>query len=159
MISSSEMEDGWVKVAVNGSNSSPDKEVESEDYAFKSDSSSVVTPQHNPLLTVLGVTEQKKLAKEAVKAESDDLSELVLSSSSTASDHVRDSILSTYSDSDVKQVMSKIAGLEEERIKLLDTIDKLHHENQLVRLYSLSIFLSLSLSLSRFPLLNSHSTC
>ena len=147
MISSSEMEDGWVKV--KGSNS-PDKEVESEDSAFKSDSSSVVssrTPQHNPLLSVLGVTEQKKLAKEAVKAESDDLSELVLSSSSTTSDHVRDSILSTYSDSDVKQVMSKIAGLEEERIKLLDTIDKLHHENQLVRLYSLSIFLSLSLSL------------
>ena len=147
MISSNEMEDGWVKVAVNGSTSSPDKEVESEDSVFKSDSSNVVSsisPLHNPLLSVLGVTEQKKLAKEAVKAERDDQSELVLSTSSTTSDNVRDSILSTYSDSDVKQVMSKIAGLEEERIKLLDTIDKLHHQNQLV-------CRSLSLSLSCFP--------
>ena len=159
MVSSNDLEDEWVKVAVNGSISSPlDKEIDSEDSVStsKSDSSSVMSsrsPQHNPLLSVLGVTEQKKLAKEAAKAEKDELSELVLSSSSCGSDHLRDSILSTYSDGDVKQVMSKIAGLEEERIKLLDTIDKLHHENQLVSLYSLSLSLSLSLflSLSHFP--------
>ena len=170
MISSSELEDGWVKVAVNGnSTSSPNsKEVESEDSAVKSDSSSVVSssrssPKHNPLLSVLGVTEQKKLAKEAAKSERDDISELVLSTSSTTSDHVRDSILSTYSDSDVKQVMSKIAGLEEERIKLLDTIDKLHHENQLVSSLSLSLslFFLWCFPLSSFLILipNSLITC
>ena len=58
----------------------------------------------------------------------------MLSSSSCGSNNARDSILSTYSDNDVKQVMTKIASLEEERIKLLDTIDKLHKDNQLVRL-------------------------
>ncbi len=37
--------------------------------------------------------------------------------------------ISTYTDSDVKYVMSKIASLEEERYRLLETIDKLHSEN------------------------------
>ena len=41
---------------------------------------------------------------------------------------------SSFSDDDVKQVMSKIAGLEEERMKLLETIDKLHLDNQHVRI-------------------------
>lgn len=41
---------------------------------------------------------------------------------------------SSFSDDDVKQVMSKIAGLEEERMKLLETIDKLHLDNQHVRM-------------------------
>ena len=140
MISSSEVENGWVKVAVNGSDSSPplDKETETESSASKSGSFGAAVSSknslHNPLLSVLGVTEQKKLAKEAVRAERDDYDrlELVLSASSAGSEHMRDSILSTYSDSDVKQVMSKIADLEEERIKLLDTIDNLHHDNQLV---------------------------
>ena len=150
MISSSEMEEGWIKVAVNGNSLPSDKEAESEDSSDRSSSavsSASRSPVHNPLLSVLGVTEQKKLAKEAAKSESDERPELVLSTSSTTSDHVRDSILSTYSDSDVKQVMSKIASLEEERIKLLDTIDKLHHQNQLVRS---PLSLSLSLSLSHF---------
>ena len=40
--------------------------------------------------------------------------------------------VSTYTDSDVKYVMSKIASLEEERYKLLETIDKLHNENSTV---------------------------
>ena len=40
---------------------------------------------------------------------------------------------STFSDDDVKQVMSKIASLEEERMKLLETIDELQHSNQTVR--------------------------
>lgn len=42
--------------------------------------------------------------------------------------------VSSFSDDDVKQVMSKIAGLEEERMKLLETIDKLHLDNQHVRI-------------------------
>lgn len=48
----------------------------------------------------------------------------------------RDSILdqsSAFSDSDVKQVMSKIATLEEERLKLMETIDDLQQQNQTVR--------------------------
>lgn len=50
-----------------------------------------------------------------------------------------DSVLSsasTYTDSDVKYVMSKIASLEEERYGLLETIDQLHTENSTVSLYS-----------------------
>ena len=39
---------------------------------------------------------------------------------------------STYSESDVKYVMSKIATLEEERYRLLDTIDQLHIKNSTV---------------------------
>lgn len=39
------------------------------------------------------------------------------------------SSVSTYSDSDVKVVMSKIATLEEERYKLLETIDTLQEDN------------------------------
>ena len=39
---------------------------------------------------------------------------------------------STFSDSDVKQVMSKIAGLEQERVKLLETVDELQISNQQV---------------------------
>lgn len=137
MISSSEVENGWVKVAVNGGDSSPplDKETETESSASKSGSFGAAVSSknslHNPLLSVLGVTEQKKLAARAERDDYDRL-ELVLSASSAGSEHMRDSILSTYSDSDVKQVMSKIADLEEERIKLLDTIDNLHHDNQLV---------------------------
>ena len=42
---------------------------------------------------------------------------------------------STFSDRDVKQVMSKIASLEEERRKLLETIDSLQSDNQQVRLF------------------------
>ena len=42
------------------------------------------------------------------------------------------SAVSTYTDSDVKYVMSKIASLEEERYKLMETIDKLHTENSTV---------------------------
>ena len=38
----------------------------------------------------------------------------------------------TYSDSDVKYVMSKISSLEEERYKLLENIDLLHTENATV---------------------------
>ena len=128
MISSSELEDGWVSVATNGT-TSPDK---TDEVVPTVEGESSRSPYHNPVLSVLGITEKKKLEKEAQKSEREDLSELVLSSSSCASDNVRDSILSTYSDSDVKQVMSKIAGLEEERIRLLDTIDKLHKDNQLV---------------------------
>lgn len=40
--------------------------------------------------------------------------------------------VSTFSDGDVKQIMSKIADLEEERIKLLGTIDDLHKDNNTV---------------------------
>ena len=49
--------------------------------------------------------------------------------------HASASILSTastFSDGDVKQVMSKIALLEDERLKLLETIDKLQTDNQSV---------------------------
>ena len=38
-----------------------------------------------------------------------------------------------FSDSDVKHVMSKIASLEEDRLKLLHTIDQLQTDNQQVR--------------------------
>ena len=57
-------------------------------------------------------------------------------SNGTFSTRSRDSVLSstsTFSDKDVKQVMSKIASLEEERLKLLETIDSLQEDNQLVR--------------------------
>lgn len=43
------------------------------------------------------------------------------------------SSVSTYSDADVKYVMSKIASLEEERFKLLETVDKLQEDNTTVR--------------------------
>lgn len=43
------------------------------------------------------------------------------------------SSISTYSDSDVKCVMSKIASLEEERYKLLETINALQEDNSVVR--------------------------
>ena len=139
MLLSDNLEDSWEKVenVVNGT-SVPGKETAASkvDDDSKSDADSVSSkvPFHNPVLTVLGVTEKKKLAKESQKDDADELSELVISSSSCASENARDSILSTYSDNDVKQVMTKIASLEEERIKLLDTIDKLHKDNQLVRL-------------------------
>lgn len=137
MVSSNDLEDDWVKVDENRT-TIPEKVetvVSKVEEDSKSETSSLTSrsPYHNPVLSVLGETERRQLAKEAKKSERDELTELVLSSSSCASDNVRDSILSTYSDSDVKQVMSKIAGLEEERIKLLDTIDKLHKDNQLVR--------------------------
>ena len=139
MLSSGELDESWVRVegAVNGAPLLGKEVLESKaEQDSKSDSSSTASsksPFHNPALSVLGATEQKKLAKEAQKSDTDELTELVLSSSSYGSENVRDSILSTYSDNDVKQVMSKIASLEEERIKLLDTIDKLHKDNQLVR--------------------------
>lgn len=149
MLLSGSLEDSWEKVegSVNiHVTSAPGKVTAASkvDDDSKSDTSSVSSkgPFHNPLLSILGVTEQKKLAKEAQKNDADESTELVLSTSSCASNNARDSILSTYSDNDVKQVMTKIASLEEERIKLLDTIDKLHKDNQLVRLlivpYSLS---------------------
>lgn len=43
------------------------------------------------------------------------------------------SSVSTYSDNDVKVVMSKIATLEEERYRLLETIDNLQEDNTTVR--------------------------
>lgn len=54
------------------------------------------------------------------------------------------SISSTYSDNDVKFVMSKIASLEDERFKLLETIDLLKGDNARVSLNSTveTLFLS-----------------
>ncbi len=42
------------------------------------------------------------------------------------------STMSTFSDNDVKQIMSKIADLEEERVKLLTTIDDMQRDNNIV---------------------------
>ena len=140
---SSGVDDGWVKVhaGVNGNTTAniETSVTEPDDEDSKPDTGSVSSKSSlcNPVLSILGVNEKKQLAKEAQKGDRDESSELILSSSSGGSDNVRDSILSTYSDSDVKQVMSKIAGLEEERIKLLDTIDKLQHDNQVVCLHVL----------------------
>lgn len=60
--------------------------------------------------------------------------------SESKSDENRDSVLSMFSDTDVKQIMSKIADLEEVRVKLLATIDDLHKENNTVRLSLNDIF-------------------
>ena len=66
------------------------------------------------------------------------------SGDSTSSENIKQSLgyddrtgsilssVSTYSDTDVKFVMSKIASLEEERFKLLETIDTLQEDNVLV---------------------------
>lgn len=53
------------------------------------------------------------------------------------------SSMSTYSDSDVKYVMTKIASLEEERYGLLETIDQLHTENSTVSLEYICILFTL----------------
>lgn len=48
------------------------------------------------------------------------------------------SSISTYSDSDVKIVMSKIASLEEERYKLLETINALQEDNSVVSVLAIN---------------------
>ncbi len=55
--------------------------------------------------------------------------------SSSMSEEMQDCRLSTmsaFSDTDVKQIMSKIADLEEERMKLLTTIDDMQRDNNTV---------------------------
>ncbi len=49
------------------------------------------------------------------------------------------STVSTYSDNDVKYIMSKIATLEDERYKLLDTIDTLQEDNNTVSLVKIAL--------------------
>ncbi len=69
------------------------------------------------------------------KLEDEKSMELSRESDSRSEEDFRESIwssASTFSDGDVKQIMSKIADLEEERIKLLGTIDDLHKDNNCV---------------------------
>ncbi|CAI8008873.1 Pleckstrin homology domain-containing family A member 1 [Geodia barretti] len=55
---------------------------------------------------------------------------VVGSSGSEEGDELMMSQSSAFSDTDVKQVMTKIALLEDERLKLLETIDQMQNDNQ-----------------------------
>lgn len=92
-------------------------------------------PYHSHMMSLIEADEQRRsVAPSFVLLDSPELRKASEGENEGASN--RDSVLSSssaFSDNDVKQVMSKIADLEEERIKLLETIDGLHQDNQHVR--------------------------
>lgn len=106
-------------------------------------STAVDTSQQKPFhshMLELNSTEEHEDERSSDQSEDSDDKE-PLSSTSDSQLGYRGSVLSvssTFSDNDVKQVMSKIADLEEERLKLLGTIDDLQRDNGQVSPVSVS---------------------
>ena len=105
-------------------------------------STSVDTSQqkqfHSHMLQLSSTVEHEVERSSEQSGESDD-KEALSSTESESQQGFRESVVSvssTFSDNDVKQVMSKIADLEEERLKLLGTIDNLQRDNGQVSLIS-----------------------
>ena len=92
-------------------------------------------PYHSHMMSLLEADEQRRSAAPSyIFLDSQELRKAQGGENAGDSSSLhRDSVLScssAFSDGDVKQVMSKIADLEEERMKLLETIDGLHQDNQ-----------------------------
>lgn len=99
-------------------------------------------PFHSHMMSLIEASAGRDIAPSFVLLDSTDAEDVLSRDPKTAakgtfSSGSRDSVLSstsTFSENDVKQVMSKIAGLEEERLKLLETVNGLQDDNQQVRL-------------------------
>lgn len=98
-------------------------------------------PFHSHMMSLIEASAGRDIAPSFVLLDSTDAEDVLSRDPKTAakgtfSSGSRDSVLSstsTFSENDVKQVMSKIAGLEEERLKLLETVNGLQDDNQQVK--------------------------
>ena len=97
-------------------------------------------PFRSHMMSLIEASAKRDVAPSFILLDSTDADDVIgdpkTAAQGTFSSGSRDSVLSstsTFSENDVKQVMSKIAGLEEERLKLLDTVNGLQEDNQQVR--------------------------